>query len=136
MGARLLCVPDMMRLTLELLPGMMAVYRLAPDAPLPSWATTGAFWSITRTSDELSVVCEDHDQPGIRKEGGWRCLRIQGPLAFTLIGVLATLTQPLADAEVGVFVCSTFDTDYLLVKAADLPRTTEALVGAGHEVTR
>lgn len=113
----------------------MAVYRLAPDAPLPSWATTGTFWSITRTPEELSVISEEQEIADVRSEGGWRSLRIQGPLSFTLIGVLAALIQPLADAEVGVFVCSTFDTDYLLVKAADLPRATEVLVGAGHEVT-
>lgn len=130
-----------MHLTLDILPQTFAIYRLPPNAPLPSWAQTGSFWSITRTVDELSLVCEQHvmvEQALLTAEGrverDWRCYQVRGPLAFTLTGVAAALTQPLADAEISVFVLSTFDTDYVLVKAADLPRATEVLVGAGHEV--
>lgn len=124
----------MMRLQLHLLPQTMAVYRLPPDAPLPPWAVRETFVSITRTPHELSVVAEEQPQPGVTMEGGWRAWQVAGPLAFTLTGVVAALVTPLAAAGIPVFVLSTFDTDYLLVKAVDLARATEALSAAGHEV--
>lgn len=125
-----------MRWTLNIIPETFAIYRLPPGAELPHWATSGSIWSITRTMDELSVVCQVQVQvkATIPREAPWRCLRVQGPLAFTLTGVIAALTQPLADAGISVFVLSTFDTDYVFIKAADFPRAIEELVGAGHEV--
>ncbi len=126
----------MMRWTLEIIPETFAIYRLPPGTELPSWATIGSIWSITRTTDELSVVCQEQVQvaPAIPREAPWRCLKVQGPLAFTLTGVVAALTQPLAAAGISVFVLSTFDTDYLFIKAGDFPRAIKELVGAGHEV--
>ncbi len=125
-----------MRWTLQIVPETFAIYRLPPHAALPSWATDAPIWSITRTADELSIVCPEQLQldPAVPCESPWRCLKVQGPLAFTLTGVVAALTQPLADAQISVFVLSTFDTDYLFIKVADFPRAIEALVGAGHEV--
>ena len=122
---------------LHLLPleGIFAVCRLAADAPVPGWAAGGPFVSITRTGEELSVVCrEDVIPEGVRCERGWRCLRVSGTLDFSLIGVLASLLDPLARAGVGVFVLSTFDTDYLLVKQADWQRAAEVLERSGHTV--
>lgn len=124
----------MLRLTLQLLPETFALYRLSPDAAVPAWAMTGAFWSITRTPDELSIMCPEQSITDVQVESGWRGLKVVGPLAFTLTGVAAALTQPLADAEISVFMLATFDTDYLFLKAADLPRATVELIGAGHEV--
>ena len=118
------------------LPGHYAILRLAPDAPVPDWATKGDFNSITRTADELSIVCRQDAVPeGVRCERGWRCLRVAGTLDFSLVGVLASLLVPLAKAGVSVFAVSTFDTDYLLVKEADLERTVAALQAAGHGVS-
>ena len=123
-------------LTLTVLEGTFAVCRLAGDAPVPSWATAGGFSSITRPPDELSVVCRDGAAPeGIRGERGWRCLRVAGTLPFTAVGVLAALTAPLAAAGVSVFAASTFDTDYLFVREADLERALKALRGECHDVT-
>jgi hypothetical protein len=122
-------------LRLEVLPWRLAVCRLGADAPLPEWALAGTFLSITRTSDELSVVCLQEALPAeIRCERGWRCLRVEGPLDFSEIGILASLTEVLAMADVSLFAISTFDTDYLLVKEGDLQTAATALGEAGHRV--
>lgn len=112
-----------------------AVCKLAIRSPIPAWAMQGDFFSVTRTADELSVVCRQEDVP----EGGvcerdWRCLRVAGSMPFTMVGVLASLTTPLAKAGVGLFALSTFDTDYLFVKEGDMPRAVAALRAAGHQV--
>lgn len=125
-----------MAVGLDLLPvaGRFAVCRLDPGTDLPAWAR-GAFVSVTRTAVELSVVCpEDAVPPDVRAERGWRCLRVVGTLDFGMVGVLAGLVGPLAAAGVSVFVVSTFDTDYLLVKDQDLWRAAEVLRNAGHAV--
>jgi hypothetical protein len=122
------------RLTLLPVAGRFAVCRLPADAPVPAWAG-GTFVSVTRTPDELSVVCPEEAVPAaVRSEPGWLCWRVAGAMPFTLVGVLASLTAPLADAGVGVFAVSTFDTDYLLVKAGDGDAAVAALRRAGHAV--
>jgi hypothetical protein len=122
---------------LLLLPGLFAVCQLDPNASLPAWATltSSGFVSITRTEHELSIVCAQEDAPDdVRTERDWRCLMIEGPLDFSLIGVLSALLAPLADAGVSVFALSTFDTDYLLVRTAQLDLAVETLNAAGHPV--
>lgn len=117
------------------LDGPFAVCRLPADAVLHDWATRGPFFSVTRTADELSVVCREVDVPDdVRCERGWVCFRVAGAMPFTAVGILAGLTVPLATAGVGVFAVSTFDTDYLLVKASDRERTVDAWRAAGHRV--
>ena len=111
--------------------GALAVCRLAPDAAVPGWAA-GPFVSVTRTPEELSVVCDEAGVPdGVRAERGWRALEIEGPIDFNLTGVLAGLTVPLADAGISVFVMSTFDTDWLLVREPQLPDALTVLRRAG-----
>lgn len=120
---------------LRLLSGPLAVCRLPADAPVPTWASAGVLVSITRTADELSIVCAEDGVPdGVRTERGWRALRVAGPLDFALTGVLAALTVPLAEAGVSIFALSTYDTDYLLVHENDLPQAILALERAGHTV--
>jgi hypothetical protein len=124
-------------LTLTVLPGTYAVCRLAPEDSLPGWATSGGFFSITRTSDELSVVCEQGGVPeGVTCEGDWRCLQVRGPLDFGLTGILASLAAPLAEAGISIFAISTYDTDYVMVKAADLERATAELSRSGHLISQ
>ena len=121
--------------TLRLLPTVLAVCRLPVTAPLPEWASASPFCSITRTPEELSVVCTQADVPrSVRHEPDWRCLQVQGPLPFSLIGVLADLSATLARAGIPIFVLSTFDTDYLLVKQETLPQTLAALRQEGHHI--
>jgi hypothetical protein len=122
---------------LFLLPRFFAVCQLDPNAPLPVWATLASsrLVSITRTHSELSIVCAQEDVPNdVRTERDWRCLMVEGPLDFSLTGVLSALLAPLADAGVSIFALSTFDTDYLLVRAAQLDLTIETLNAAGHPV--
>src|SRR5689334_17000561 len=110
-----------MPLTLSVLPGDFAVVRLGPTDPLPAWATTSSFFSITRTADELSIVAPESAVPaGVRSETGWRALKLHGPFDFALTGVLSSVLAPLADAKISIFAVSTFDTDYVLVRTSAL----------------
>lgn len=120
---------------LRVLPDGYAVVRLHPGAELPAWVDKGPFRSVTRTDNEVSVVCRDRDVPdGESAERGWRVLEVKGPLDFSLAGVVASLVVPLAETEIPIFVISTFETDYLLVRDADLEAAGEALEAAGHAV--
>ncbi len=116
-------------------PDRYSVCRLDPGAPWPEPPAAARLYSVTRTPDELSVLCVAGDEPpGAEVESGWRTLRIVGPLAFDLVGIIASVTVPLAAAEVGVFVMSTYDTDLVLVREADLDQAIDVLGGAGHRV--
>jgi hypothetical protein len=122
------------QLSLLVLPGTYAVCGLPADTAFPEWAA-GALVSVTRTEDELSVVCREDAVPaGVRCEKGWRCVRVAGKLDFALVGVLASLIVPLAESGVSVFCLSTFDTDIVLVRETDLARTVQELRAAGHRV--
>lgn len=124
----------MSSLTLTLLGQPLAVCRLDPMATVPTWVA-GDLVSITRTTDELSIVCAADAVPlGTVVEGPFRALAVAGPLAFELTGVLASLAVPLADAGVPVFVISTFDTDLVLVPADRVAAAVDAIEGAGHVV--
>jgi hypothetical protein len=115
--------------------GTYAVCRLDSTAPVPVWAAGGPFVSVSRTADELSVVCEERAVPaGVRREGGWRAVRVASTLDFSTTGVLASLVVPLAKAGVSVFVISTFDTDFLLLKGQSFGHAVEALRQAGHDM--
>ncbi|MCL4837181.1 MAG: ACT domain-containing protein [Thermoanaerobaculia bacterium] len=119
----------------SVVPGRFAVARLAADAPLPPWAAAapGPFLSITRTPEELSIVCPEGALPdGVRAERGWALLRLLGPFPFTEVGVLASFAAPLAAAGIGIFTVSTFDTDYLLVAAPQLGAACDVLLAEGH----
>ena len=116
-------------------PGSFAVCKLATGSPIPTWATTGDLFTVTRTADELSVVCRQEVVPeGVTCERDWCCLRVAGTMPFTLVGVLASLTTPIARAGIGVFAFSTYDTDYLLVKTNEMCKAVAALRAGGHEV--
>ena len=122
-------------LTLTLMPDRLAVCRMDGDADVPDWAFGPGFFSITRTTDELSIVTrQDAPPPGIPHEPGWRCLKLEGQFDFAVTGILASLATPLADAGVGIFAISTYNTDYILVKQADLTQAVAALEAAGHNV--
>jgi hypothetical protein len=119
---------------LRTLPDSYAVVRLHPGADLPEWVDKGPFRAVTRTDNEVSVVCRDHDVPeGESVDRGWTVLEAMGPLDFSLSGIIASLIQPLADAELPIFVISTFESDYVLIRSADLARAADALEDAGHE---
>jgi uncharacterized protein len=120
---------------LAVLPDEFAVAQLAAGHPTPTWASQGALSSVTRTSEELSIVCAAAAVPaGVRAEGSFRCLRVVGRLDFSLTGVLASIAAPLAAAQVSIFVVSTYDTDFVLVREQCLLAAIQCLRAAGHEV--
>jgi uncharacterized protein len=120
---------------LSLLPETFTICRLAPDAGVPEWAMRGQLFSITRTSEELSVIAERVFVPeNLRTEVSWRVVKVHGPFDLSEVGVLADLVAPLAGAGVSVFTISTFDTDYLLVQCTQLREAIDALRNAAHIV--
>ena len=122
-------------LTLSVLPGEYAVCRLPADQAIPAWASAGELLSLTKTPDEFSVVCEaGRVLKGVPHAAGWAALKLHGPFDFALTGILAGVLNPLHTAGVGIFALSTFDTDYVLVQAAQLEQAVSALRGAGYTV--
>ncbi len=123
------------RRSLFLLEGLFAVCRLDKSAAIPVWATTQPFFSITRTADELSVVCPQKGVPeGIDCEAGWRCLKVESPFEFDLTGAISSVAAPLTKADIGMFVVATQDSDYLMVKEYDSERAIALLSRAGYRV--
>jgi uncharacterized protein len=121
---------------LEVVETRLAVCRLDAASDVPRWVDQSReFTSVTRTKDELSVVCAGHDVPeGVPMEGPWRAFKVKGPIVMTLIGVVAALANPLAAAGISIFAISTFDTDYILVHEPDFDAAVGALTQAGHVV--
>jgi hypothetical protein len=123
------------RLKLSLLPDEYAVCKLEPEHDVPEWATRNAFWSVTRTQHELSIVCpEGHVPVNIKAERRWRILQVEGPLNFSMTGVLNGLTKPLAESKISVFVLSTYLTDYLLIHSRDIKSAIKILREQGHKI--
>ena len=123
-------------LRLSLLDDRLVVCRLEPDSEVPDWATESGFSSITRTLHELSIVCTEEKVPDeVVRESGWRALVVEGPLDFSLVGILASVVTPLAEAGISVFAISTYDTDYLLVRGEQLDSVLSALRKGGHELS-
>jgi hypothetical protein len=121
--------------TLILMSDQFAICRLDAQSSLPEWADQGSFFSITRTEEELSIVCPESQVPSdIQHESDWRCFKVEGPLDFSLVGVMASLTAPLAEADISAFVISTFDTDYVMVKDNVLADAIQAWRQNGHIV--
>lgn len=128
--------PGARSLRLHLLPEPLALVRLGGTEPIPSWvAGAEQFCSVTRTADELSIVADESVVPdGLPAERPYRALRIEGPLPLHWVGILAAVAATLASARIPIFTIATYDTDYVLVKAADLPRAETALREAGHTI--
>lgn len=120
---------------LILFPETLAIVRQEPRSELPAWALTSSFFSVSRTNEELSIVCDQAlVSANARAERDWRMFRVAGALDFGLTGVIASIATPLARAKVSIFSISTFDTDYVLVKDRDLPAAMECLMIAGFEI--
>ncbi|MBZ5681269.1 MAG: ACT domain-containing protein [Acidobacteriia bacterium] len=127
--------PKRRQLKFRWLPGPYAIVRLASDSPVPAWATTGDFTSITRTSDELSIVCPaDNLPPDVHSSHHWICLKLEGPSPFSQTGVLLSFIQPLSDNSVPIFAIATYDTDYVLVQEEFAGAALDTLRNAGHEL--
>ena len=113
----------------------LSICRLDAGEEVPAWAARGPFFSVTRTSDELSVVCLEEVVPeSISRERDWRALRLEGPLDLSMVGILANVAVPLAEAGVSIFAVSTFDTDYVLVREEQLDLAVGTLRARGYRV--
>lgn len=123
------------KLKLTVLNSLYGVCRLDPQTEVPSWSMQGDFYTISRTHDELSVVCQSEWIPStIKAERDWRIFKIEGPFTFTQIGILNAVTSVLAESGISLFAISTFDTDYILVKGKDLEDAIRALRQAKHSI--
>jgi len=122
------------KLKFRRLPGPYAIVRLAADATVPDWATRGDFTSITRTTEELSMVCPADNLPrDVDSTHHWICLRLEGPFPFELTGVLLSFIEPLSRKDIPIFAISTYDTDYVLIQE-EFAWAIDVLREAGHEL--
>jgi hypothetical protein len=117
------------------LTALYAIVRLAADDPVPGWATLGEFTSISRSADELSIVCPAHNlPPDVHSPNRWICLKLEGPFPFSQTGVLLSFIEPLSSNKVPIFAVSTYDTDYVLVQKEFQSLALNLLQDAGHEL--
>jgi hypothetical protein len=125
----------MRNLKLSQLQGEYAICKLNPGSDPPEWAFDGEFYSVSRTADELSIICLYEQIPEqIPSQPGWRALKIEGPFDFDEIGVLASMTAPLAEAGISLLTISTFDTDYIFIQSENYQQAIQFLSTAGHEI--
>ncbi|MFK7942807.1 MAG: ACT domain-containing protein [Paracoccaceae bacterium] len=90
---------------------------------------------MSRTEDELSIVAPEGDVAGMDTiDGGWNCFKLHGPFAFDEVGIVAGLSKSLAERKIGIFVISTYDTDYILVKQENAADAAAAWIESGHMV--
>jgi hypothetical protein len=123
------------QLKFRLLPGRYAIVRLTPDAAIPDWATKGEFTSVTRSPDELSIVCPRVNLPrDVQSAHRWICLKLEGPFPFSQTGVLLSFIEPLSTKDIPIFAISTYDTDYVLIQE-EFASALDVLREAGHELT-
>ncbi|HZZ15483.1 MAG TPA: ACT domain-containing protein [Candidatus Sulfotelmatobacter sp.] len=119
------------------LPGLYVIIRQDFNSPVPGWAMKDEFVSITRTADELSIVCPaDHIPKEFSTVPRWICLKIEGPFAFTQTGVLLSFIEPLSSNAVPIFAISTYDTDYVLIPQEHIDPALMLLREAGHELIK
>lgn len=125
----------MEKLCIKLLQGTFGVARLNKEEAIPSWGRNNEFYSLTCTTDEISIVCLAESIPkDVQKEGDWRVFKVLGPLDFSLVGILARISEVMAENSISIFAISTYDTDYILVKEERVQAATVALRNAGYEI--
>jgi uncharacterized protein len=122
-------------LTMKLLKERFGVCRLNKNELIPEWAKNSDFYSITKTVDELSIVCSQNSIPSdVKCENDWRILKVEGPLDFSLVGILSSISTILAQKKISIFAISTYETDYILVKDKDIANAINALSNEKYEV--
>ncbi len=132
------------KLTMKLLKEKYSVFRFDKNDAIPAWATNGAFFSITKTEDELSIVCSQenlahniqYEFGNIQCEKDWRILKVEGPLDFSLIGILASISNLMAKEQISIFALSTYDTDYILVKENNIDVAINALIENNYNIIK
>lgn len=125
------------KLNMRLLQEKYGVCRLEINEEIPKWAINSQFYSITKTQDELSIVCPQNNIPSnIKYEDNWRILKVEGPLDFSLIGILSSISTILANNKISIFAISTYDTDYILVKDKDVENAIKVLSNENYHVIK
>jgi uncharacterized protein len=117
------------KFTLSVLPEKLGICHFGKGSPIPEWVVhNNDFFSVTKTHDELSVVCLDEKIPAnVAAERGWRALKVKGPLGFVMTGIVSSLSGPLAKEGVSILYISTFETDYILVGEENLEKAKKVL---------
>ena len=124
------------KLKLSLLKNKYAICTLPNTAPIPDWALTEILISITRTDKELTIVCKQDMIPSeLQSDINWRCFKIDGSFDLNQTGVISSISSPLADAGISIYVISTYDTDYFLVQDQNLQKAISTLSNSGHSIT-
>jgi len=123
-----------MQIKLTIVDGSFSIHRLASDAPVPAEVLHESFFAVLRSAAELSLVCSSSVHIEAEKtSAGWACLQVAGPLDFAMTGIIAAISTTLSAASVPVFVVSSFDTDYILVRDHELDKAVAALRAGGME---
>jgi hypothetical protein len=126
-----------MQLDFKILKGDYSIYRLNKDSAVPDWTCDSEFYSITRTQEELSIICKHADvkrNDNIKIDNHWRILKIVGPLDLSLIGIIADISVLFKENQISIFTISTYDTDYILVKNQHIDKALTVLKNNGHKV--
>ena len=122
-----------MKLQLNILEHHFTIHRFPANHEIPNQVYESQFYSISKTDEELSIVCNSTIQVNSEKsDTDWSCIKVEGPLDFSLTGILAEISTILAEAEISIFAISTFDTDYILVKSEKLPFAKKVLLKSGY----
>ena len=110
------------------------IHKLSPDLSIPEEILKSNYYSVTKTDNELSVVCSELiEVKSLQSSKGWKCIKVKGPLDFNLTGIFAGISDILAQANISIFAISTFDTDYILVRSKDLSSTRNKLRKADYK---
>ena len=124
------------KLKLSVLEGLYTVHRFPSNHKIPEQICKSEFYSISKSEDELSIVCNSCILLDSEKsETDWSCIKVLGPLDFSCTGILADISAVLAKVEISIFVVSTFDTDYILIKSENLTLAGKALLSSGYSFT-
>ncbi len=127
-------IESSINLILSVLSETFTIHKLSPDASIPEEILKSNYYSVSKTENELSVVCSELiEVKSLQSSKGWKCIKVKGPLDFNLTGILAGISDILAQANISIFAISTFDTDYILVRSQDLPSARNKLRKAGYK---
>ena len=122
------------KLVLSVLSETFTIHKFSPKASISEEILKSNYYSVSKTENELSVVCSELiEVQSLQSSRGWKCIKVKGPLDFNLTGILAGISDILAQANISIFVISTFDTDYILVRSQDLPSAKTKLRQAGYK---
>ena len=121
-------------LVLSVLSETFTIHKLSPDTSIPEGILKNNFYSISKTENELSLVCSQViEVQSLQSSKGWKCIKVKGPLDFNLTGILAGISDILTRGKISIFAISTFDTDYILVRSQNLSSARNKLSKAGYK---